>query len=104
VPKKCDVARYARHAKARHLRQRLQGLVRGIDAKHAADLWLLRCIGQHDRSARAIARHFVDCFRDGTEPRETFVDGYIVNCALDACYRSMKSGTWEPIEIDESLV
>ena len=25
-------------------------------------------------------RHFVDCFRDGTEPRETFVDGYIVNC------------------------
>ena len=45
-------------------------------------------------------RHFVDCFRDGTEPRETFVDGYIVNCALDACYRSMKSGRWEPIEID----
>ena len=35
-------------------------------------------------------RHFVDCFRDGTEPRETFVDGYVVNCALDACYRSMK--------------
>ena len=27
----------------------------------------------------------------GTEPRETFVDGYIVNCVLDACYRSMKS-------------
>ncbi len=38
-------------------------------------------------------RHFVDCFRDGAEPRETFVDGYVVNCALDACYRSMKSGT-----------
>ena len=49
-------------------------------------------------------RHFVDCFRDGSEPRETFVDGYIVNCALDACYRSMKSGTWEPIEIDAGLL
>ena len=36
----------------------------------------------------------------GTEPRETFVDGYIVNCMLDACYRSMKSGRWEPVELD----
>jgi predicted dehydrogenase len=49
-------------------------------------------------------RHFAQCFLDGTEPRETFVDGYIVNCALDACYRSMKSGRWEPIELDPALV
>jgi len=49
-------------------------------------------------------RHFVECFRNGTEPRETFADGYIVNCALDACYRSMKSGRWEPIEPDATLV
>ena len=48
-------------------------------------------------------RHFIDCFRAGTQPRETFVDGYIVNCALDACYRSMASGRWEPIEIDGGL-
>jgi predicted dehydrogenase len=48
-------------------------------------------------------RHFVDCFRNGTEPRETFVDGYVVNCALDACYRSMKSGQWEKIELDGAL-
>ena len=48
-------------------------------------------------------RHFVDCFREGAEPRETFVDGYVVNCALDACYRSMRSGRWEPIEIDPEL-
>ena len=32
------------------------------------------------------------------------MDGYVVNCALDACYRSMKSGRWEPIEIDGGLV
>jgi predicted dehydrogenase len=48
-------------------------------------------------------RHFVECFRSGTEPRETFVDGYIVNCALDACYRSMRSGRWEPIDVDPEV-
>ena len=31
-------------------------------------------------------------------------DGYIVNCALDACYRSMRSGQWERIELDSALV
>jgi len=49
-------------------------------------------------------RHFVECFRSGEQPRETFVDGYIVNCALDACYRSMETGRWEPIEVDADLV
>jgi predicted dehydrogenase len=49
-------------------------------------------------------RHFAECFRDGTEPRESFVDGYIVNVVIDACYRSMKSGRWEPVEPDPALV
>jgi predicted dehydrogenase len=48
-------------------------------------------------------RHFVQCYRDGTEPRENFVDGYIVNVILDACYRSMKSGRWEPVEPDPEV-
>lgn len=48
-------------------------------------------------------RHFVECFASGEEPRETFHDGYVVNCVLDACYRSIESGRWEPIEIDETL-
>jgi predicted dehydrogenase len=48
-------------------------------------------------------RHFIECFRTGATPRETFVDGYVVNSALDACYRSMKSGRWEPIELDPEL-
>jgi predicted dehydrogenase len=48
-------------------------------------------------------RHFVECFRSGATPRETFVDGYVVNAALDACYRSMKSGRWEPIELDPEI-
>jgi predicted dehydrogenase len=35
------------------------------------------------------------------EPAETFYDGYIVNTILDACYKSAKSGQWEPIELKE---
>ena len=49
-------------------------------------------------------RHFVECFRTGEEPRETFVDGYVVNVILDACYRSMRSGRWEAIELDSTVV
>jgi predicted dehydrogenase len=42
-------------------------------------------------------RHFVDCFAKGVAPLETFEDGHLVNCVLDACYRSMSSGHWEPV-------
>jgi len=41
--------------------------------------------------------HMVDTFRAGTAPRETFHDGLAVNAVLDAAYRSMRSGRWEPI-------
>ncbi len=54
-----------------------------------------RVYGYHEELS-----HFAQCSLDGTEPRETFADGYIVNCALDACYRSMKSRRWEPVEVD----
>ena len=43
--------------------------------------------------------HFITSIQKGERPRETYRDGYAVNCILDACYRSVKSGTWEPIEI-----
>lgn len=42
-------------------------------------------------------RHFVECAATGETPRETFEDGYIVNCVLDAGYKSMKSGHWERV-------
>ena len=45
-------------------------------------------------------RHFVECYVDGKQPREDFTDGYVVNRVLDAAYRSMKSGRWEPVEVD----
>ena len=46
---------------------------------------------------------FSDMFRameDGSAPRETFYDGYVVNAVMDACYRSAKSGAWEPVDVE----
>jgi len=42
-------------------------------------------------------QHFLSCIRTGKMVRETFRDGYIVNCILDACYKSVKSRKWESI-------
>ena len=44
-------------------------------------------------------QHFISCIGRGEEPRETFQDGYIVNCMLDACYRSIKTRKWEAITL-----
>ena len=40
------------------------------------------------------------CLDEGTEPMETFYDGYVVNTIIDACYRSAKTRQWEAIELD----
>lgn len=37
---------------------------------------------------------------DGSAPRETLYDGYVVNAIMDACYRSARNEAWEPIELD----
>ena len=44
-------------------------------------------------------RHFVECVRDGKQPRETYEDGYVVNCVLDAGYSSMRSKQWVRVEV-----
>lgn len=36
----------------------------------------------------------------GTQPRETFYDGYVVNAILDAAYRSAKTKQWEPVKLE----
>jgi predicted dehydrogenase len=46
----------------------------------------------------------VGAFRAGRAPRETFRDGYVVNAVLDAAYRSLRSGTWEPVTLDDALL
>jgi predicted dehydrogenase len=50
---------------------------------------------------------YVDMFTDqfraldaGTQPRETFYDGYVVNAVMDACYRSARSRQWEPVDVE----
>ena len=39
-------------------------------------------------------RHFIECVSQGTPARETYEDGYIVNCILDAGYESVRSRQW----------
>jgi len=36
----------------------------------------------------------------GSEPAETFYDGYVVNAIMDACYRSADSKQWESVELE----
>ena len=43
---------------------------------------------------QAEMKHFVECVRNGTEPRETYDDGDLVNCILDAGYESMRKSRW----------
>lgn len=47
---------------------------------------------------QAEMRHFVECARNGKQPRESYEDGYIVNCVLDAGYESMKSNRWVTVD------
>ena len=45
---------------------------------------------------------FMDMFNSmdkGTQPMETFYDGYIVNAIVDAAYKAAETKKWEPIEI-----
>jgi predicted dehydrogenase len=46
---------------------------------------------------------FMDMFNSlekGTQPKETFYDGYIVNSVLDAAYKSAKTKQWEPVNLE----
>jgi predicted dehydrogenase len=46
---------------------------------------------------------FMDMFNameNGTAPKETFYDGYVVNSILDAAYKSAKTKQWEPVKLD----
>ncbi|MCE7862177.1 MAG: gfo/Idh/MocA family oxidoreductase [Bacteroidetes bacterium CHB5] len=46
---------------------------------------------------------FMDMFNameQGSQPKETFYDGYVVNAVLDAAYKSAKSKQWEPVKLD----
>ena len=40
-------------------------------------------------------------YESGTQPKETFYDGYVVNAVMDAAYLSAKTKRWEPIILEE---
>ena len=42
-----------------------------------------------------------DSMEENEEPTETFYDGYIINCILDALYKSGGTGKWEPVKIED---
>ncbi len=44
-------------------------------------------------------RDMLDALDAGRPPAETFYDGYVVNAIIDACYRSMSSGRFVPVEL-----
>ena len=49
----------------------------------------------------AMMADVVESFRAGRPAGETLRDGCVVNCILDAAYRSLRSGRWEPVETVE---
>jgi predicted dehydrogenase len=49
---------------------------------------------------QAEMKHFVECVREGRQPRESYEDGYVVNCVLDAGYRSMGERAWIAVEYE----
>jgi predicted dehydrogenase len=42
----------------------------------------------------------LDALDGNRQPMETFYDGYVVNAIMDACYRSIESKRWEPVELE----
>ena len=41
-----------------------------------------------------------DALDQGCKPMETFLDGYVVNAIIDACYRSALTKKWEPVKLE----
>jgi predicted dehydrogenase len=48
----------------------------------------------------AMFNDMLDSMENGTEPMETFYDGYVVNAIMDAAYRSAESKQWEPVVLE----
>ncbi|HEY8338671.1 MAG TPA: Gfo/Idh/MocA family oxidoreductase, partial [Egibacteraceae bacterium] len=64
--------------------------------------WLFPAADEvHDLGYADMFDDMLDAIDAGTEPRETFYDGYVVNCIMDACYASAASGRWEPVRIED---
>jgi hypothetical protein len=54
----------------------------------------------HELGYTNMFSNMFDALDAGREPTETFLDGYIVNTIMDACYRSARTRRWEPVELE----
>jgi predicted dehydrogenase len=54
----------------------------------------------HELGYAHMFQDMLDAWEAGREPMETFYDGYVVNAVMDTCYKSMKSGRWEAVELE----
>jgi predicted dehydrogenase len=79
-----------------------KGLGGYVAEKAEADTGWLFPVGDevHELGYAHMFTDMFDALDQGIEPRETFYDGYVVNAVMDACYRSIKSKRWEPVELD----
>lgn len=69
-----------------------------VEKAEAKKGWMFPIWREHELYGYlAELQHFTQSLQADREPRETFRDGYLVNLILDACYRSIRSGKWEPI-------
>ena len=55
----------------------------------------------HELGYTHMFQDMLDAWEAGREPVETFWDGYVVNAIIDACYKSMRSGRWQPVKLAE---
>ncbi|QQL50311.1 Gfo/Idh/MocA family protein [Mucilaginibacter ginkgonis] len=55
----------------------------------------------HELGYNHMFTEMFDCIENGSQPQETFYDGYVVNAIIDAAYKSAKSGIWEPVQLDD---
>jgi predicted dehydrogenase len=54
----------------------------------------------HELGYRHMFADVLDAMESNRQPRETLYDGYVVNAVMDACYRSVRTKRWEPIELE----
>lgn len=53
----------------------------------------------HELGNNNMFADMLNAWERGEQPMETFYDGYIVNEIMEACYRSVSSKKWEPINL-----
>lgn len=73
-----------------------------VSEKSEADKGWIFPVGDevHELGYNNMFADMFDAIENGTACQETFYDGYIVNAIMDACYKSVKTKRWEPVELE----